>query len=120
MKVKTQRSKRPVVAVAKAGTGRRKVAKRPGKKYKLSLYVTGATGRSTTAVANLKSLCDKYLPENYELEIVDIYQKPEMVKEKNIIAAPTLIKTFPLPLRKFIGDMSNTSHLLAGLEVKDA
>lgn len=87
------------------------------RKYLLRLYVSGATSRSTRAIANLKSLCEKHLEEDYELEIVDIYQHPELAKKVQLIAAPTLVKEFPLPLRKFIGDMSNTEHLLAGLEV---
>lgn len=86
-------------------------------KYKLRLYVTGATNRSTKAIANLKNLCEQYLKAGYELEIVDIYQKPELARTVQLVAAPTLIKEFPLPLRKFIGDMSNTEHLLAGLEI---
>lgn len=85
--------------------------------YRLRLYVSGATGRSTRAIANLKALCERHLPGNYDLEIVDIYQRPELASKIQLIAAPTLVKEFPLPLRKFIGDMSNTEHLLAGLEI---
>jgi circadian clock protein KaiB len=90
------------------------------RKYRLRLYVTGVTNRSTRAITNLKALCEKYLASGYELEIVDIYQKPELARQVQLIAAPTLVKEFPLPLRRFIGDMSNTEHLLAGLEVVGA
>jgi circadian clock protein KaiB len=90
---------------------------KPQRKYRLRLYVTGATSRSTRAIENLKTLCEQHLAEDYELEIVDIYQKPELAKQVQLIAAPTLVKEFPLPLRRFIGDMSNTEHLLAGLEI---
>jgi circadian clock protein KaiB len=84
----------------------------------MRLYVTGATPRSSRAIANLRKLCDEYLGGRYELEIVDVYQRPEMAREGQIIAAPTLVKSFPLPLRRFIGDMSNTANLLAGLEIR--
>ncbi len=86
--------------------------------YTMRLYVTGATPRSSRAIANLRKLCDQYLPGRYKLEIVDVYQQPELAREGQIIAAPTLVKSFPLPLRRFIGDMSNTANLLAGLDVR--
>src|SRR5712671_7254698 len=96
-------------------------ASRPRRKpawYTTRLYVTGATPRSSRAIANLRKLCDQYLPGRYKLEIVDVYQQPELAREGQIIAAPTLVKSFPLPLRRFIGDMSNTANLLAGLEIR--
>lgn len=84
----------------------------------MRLYVTGATPMSSRAIANLRQLCDEYLPGKYTLEIVDVYQRPELAREGQIIAAPTLVKSFPLPLRRFIGDMSNKASLLAGLNVR--
>jgi circadian clock protein KaiB len=84
----------------------------------MRLYVTGATPRSSRAITNLRKLCDEYLAGRYKLEIVDVYQQPELAREGQIIAAPTLVKSFPLPLRRFIGDMSNTANLLAGLEIE--
>ena len=100
----------------------RKPSPRTGKKTKRSkyimrLYVTGATPRSTRAITNLRRLCDEHLSGRYELEVVDVYQQPRLAVEGQIIAAPTLVKSLPLPLRKFIGDMSNTQTILAGLEV---
>lgn len=86
--------------------------------YSMKLYVTGATPRSTRAVTNLRRLCEQYLPGQYELEVIDVYQQPDQVREGQIIAIPTLVKTMPLPLRKFIGDMSNVQNLLAGLEIQ--
>ncbi|MGH7971856.1 MAG: circadian clock KaiB family protein, partial [Limisphaerales bacterium] len=83
------------------------------------LYVTGATPRSTRAVTNLRRLCEEHLPGRYELEVIDIYQQPGLAAKGQIIAAPTLVKQLPLPLRKFIGDMSDTQSLLTGLEVVD-
>jgi circadian clock protein KaiB len=86
--------------------------------YTMRLYVTGATSRSSRAIANLRKLCDQYLAGRYKLEVVDVYQQPQLARDGQIIAAPTLIKSFPLPLRRFIGDMSNTANLLAGLDVQ--
>jgi len=87
------------------------------RKYFMRLYVTGATPRSTRAITNLRRLCDEHLPGRYELEVIDIYQQPKLAAEGHIIAAPTLVKALPLPLRKFIGDMSDAKTVLAGLEV---
>jgi len=84
----------------------------------MRLYVTGATPKSTRAITNLRKLCDEYLAGKYTLEIVDVYQQPELAREGQIIAAPTLVKSFPLPLRRFIGDMSNTTNLLTGLDIE--
>jgi len=89
-----------------------------GQKYSMCLYVTGATARSSRAIANLRRLCEKYLAGRYKLKIVDVYQQPRLALKGQIIAAPTLVKAFPLPLRKFIGDLSNLESLLAGLEIQ--
>jgi circadian clock protein KaiB len=97
-----------------SGSGKKAKAKA---KYAMRLYITGATPRSSAAVTNLRKLCDKYLPGEYDLRIIDIYQQPQLASEGQVIAAPTLVKSFPLPLRRFIGDMSNTENLLAGLEI---
>jgi len=86
--------------------------------FTMRLYVTGATPKSSRAITNLRKLCDEYLAGKYTLEIVDVYQQPELAREGQIIAAPTLVKSFPLPLRRFIGDMSNTANLLAGLNIE--
>ena len=86
--------------------------------YAMRLYVTGATPRSSRAITNLRKLCDQYIAGRYKLEVIDVYQRPELAREGQIIAAPTLVKSFPLPLRRFIGDMSNTTNLLAELDVQ--
>jgi circadian clock protein KaiB len=86
--------------------------------YVLRLYVVGLSPRSRQAINNIKKLCDEYLKGRYELEVIDIYQQSEMAKEAQLIAAPTLIKKLPLPLRRFIGDMSNKERILVGLGVK--
>jgi len=87
-------------------------------RYVLRLYIAGTTPRSTRAVMNIKEICETALSSRYELEVIDIYQQPDMAKDQQIIAAPTLIKELPLPLRKFIGDMSDTEKILVGLNVK--
>jgi circadian clock protein KaiB len=84
----------------------------------MKLYVTGATPRSTRAITNLKRLCEEHLTGRYELEVIDVYQQPGLARAGQIIAAPTLVKSLPLPLRKFIGDMSNEENLLAGLNIQ--
>jgi circadian clock protein KaiB len=87
-------------------------------KYLLRLYVTGTTPRSLTAVANVKKICEEHLQGRYDLEVIDIYQQPTLAKGEQIIAAPTLIKKLPLPLRKFIGDMADRERILVGLDLK--
>lgn len=86
--------------------------------YAMKLYVTGATPRSTRAIANLRRLCEEHLAGRYELEVIDVYQQPNLARAGQIIAVPTLVKSLPLPLRRFIGDMSNKENLLAGLDIQ--
>ncbi|MGB5217691.1 MAG: circadian clock KaiB family protein [Smithella sp.] len=87
-------------------------------KHVLRLYVTGMTPKSTMAIANVQKLCEKYLQGCYELEVIDIYQQPKLAKGEQIIATPTLIKKLPLPLRKLIGDMSDTERFLVGIDLR--
>ena len=89
----------------------------PEDRYVLRLYVTGMTPRSARAVKNLQLICDEYLKGRYDLEVVDIYQQPALVRGEQIIAAPTLIKKLPLPMRRIIGDMSNRERVLLGLDL---
>jgi circadian clock protein KaiB len=86
-------------------------------KYVLRLYVTGMTPKSINAVQNIRQICEENLKGRYELEVIDIYQHPECTKKEEIIAAPTLIKKLPLPLRKFIGDMSDKEKIIVGLNL---
>jgi circadian clock protein KaiB len=85
--------------------------------YVLRLFVTGLTPRSTRAISNLKAICNEYLLGRYDLEVIDIYQQPELTKGEQIIAAPTLIKKQPLPIRRIIGDMSRRDLVLSGLDL---
>jgi len=86
-------------------------------KYILRLYVTGSTGRSLRAVHNLKKLCEEYLSDDYDLEVIDIYKDPAAAREAQIIAAPTLVKKLPQPIRRLVGDLSNTQKVLIGLDI---
>ena len=85
--------------------------------YVLRLYIAGITPKSTRAIANIKKICEQELKGRYELDIVDIYQQPELAQTAQIIAAPTLIKELPLPLRKVIGDLSDTERVIVGLNL---
>jgi circadian clock protein KaiB len=86
--------------------------------YVLRLYVSGQTPRSITAIENMRRICAEHLSQRYSLEIIDIYLHPEACQQQQIIAAPTLIKVLPLPLRRIIGDLSNTEKVLVGLELR--
>ena len=86
--------------------------------YVLRLYVAGATPRSIRAIDNVKAICEEHLRERYELEVIDLYQQPVLAMGEQIIAAPTLIKELPEPLRRIIGDMSSTEKILVGLDLK--
>ncbi len=88
------------------------------KKFVLKLYVSGATRRSSKAIENIRNFCETHLKGRYELEIIDIYQQPELLEKEQVVAAPTLIKQLPLPLRKLIGDMSDTEKIMIGLNIK--
>ena len=87
-------------------------------KYILRLYVAGITPKSTKAIANVKQICEEHLQGRYELEIIDIYQQPQLAQDEQIIAVPTLIKALPLPLRRLVGDMSDTERFLVGIDLK--
>ncbi len=87
----------------------------PPPRYVLRLYVAGLTPASTVAVARVKAVCEESLPGRYDLEVVDIYQQPQLAAKAQIVAVPTLVKELPGPLRKLIGDLSNKDRLLVGL-----
>jgi circadian clock protein KaiB len=91
-----------------------------GPRYLLRLFVSGTTARSTRAIENLKRLCDELLRERYTLEIIDIYQHPEAARDHQIVAAPTLVKVLPEPMRRIIGDLANTERVLHGLSLSGA
>jgi circadian clock protein KaiB len=86
--------------------------------YVLKLYITGTTPSSMKAMVNIRKICEEHLQGRYDLEVVDISQRPMLAEGEQIIAAPTLIKKLPLPLRRFIGDLSQTERILLGLDLR--
>jgi circadian clock protein KaiB len=106
-----------------AGAARRLAAKEAleaaSPRYVLRLYVTGTTPGSTRAIERVRSVCEEHLHGNFELEVIDIYQMPSLATDHQIIATPTLVKELPLPLRRFIGDLSNVERVLFGLDVRE-
>jgi len=88
------------------------------RRYVLRLYITGSTPKSQRAVENVKKICEEYLRDRYDLEVIDIYQKKVLDKDEQIIAVPTLIKELPAPLRRIIGDLSNKERVLLGLDLR--
>lgn len=88
-----------------------------GDAYVLSLYVTGSTPRSLRAIENITRICERHLKDQYTLRVVDLYQQPHLAAGESIIAAPTLIKHLPGPLRRLVGDMANEDRVLVGLNL---
>ena len=107
----------------------RKAAKKPtdkttgqdqssGKIWQLRLYVAGQTPKCLTALANLKKICEQHMPGEYEIEIVDLLEQPQLASGDQILAIPTLVRKLPEPIRKIIGDLSNTERVLVGLDLR--
>ncbi len=90
----------------------------PHEHYSLILYVTGTSPQSVRAIANIKKICEQHLQGRYELQVIDLYQQPQLALGEQIIAAPTLIKKLPSPLRRVIGDFSNAERVLVGLDLR--
>src|SRR5687768_6301081 len=90
---------------------------RADRRYKLKLYVASSGARSARAIVNVRQLCEEHLRGLYELDVIDIAQRPELAQAEQLVAAPTLIKLLPLPVRRFVGDMSQTASILRGLNV---
>jgi circadian clock protein KaiB len=89
-----------------------------GARYLLRLYIVGQAPSCTLAIAAIKNICETHLKDRYDLEVIDLYRQPLMAERDQIIAAPTLVKVFPAPLRRFIGDLSDTEQVLAGLDLQ--
>lgn len=85
--------------------------------YQLRLFITGSTPRSTRAIENLRKICEEKLDGRYELEVIDVYERPETTRDLQIVATPTLVKVLPEPLRRIIGDLSDELKVLAGLDL---
>ena len=86
--------------------------------WNLRLYVAGQTPKSLAAFANLKRLCEERLKERYTIEVIDLLQNPQLAKDDQILAIPTLVRKLPTPIRKIIGDLSNTERVLVGLDLR--
>lgn len=90
----------------------------PRQHYLLRLYVTGMTPRSTEAISTIKAICEQHLAGRYDLEVIDIYQHPDLARGEQIVAAPTLVRKLPPPLRRMIGDLSEGERVLSGLDLR--
>ncbi len=95
-----------------------KTKRKKSKKFVFHLFVAGMTPKSTMAITKVKTIIEKSFAGDYELKVVDLYKNPQAAKQEEIIAAPTLIKKLPLPIRRFIGDMSDARRILVGLDIK--
>lgn len=119
-KVVRTKSVPPAGRVARLGAGERPersaVATYP-RGFLFRLYVTGNTPASSRAIERVRRVCNEHLLDRYDLEVIDIYQKPALARDEQIIATPTLIKVLPVPPRRFIGDLSNVESLLLGLDL---
>jgi len=107
-----KKAKDPAKALARGA------AVRARERYLLRLYVAGITPKSERAIRSIKDICEQFLTDRYTLEIVDIYQQPDAVREEQIVVAPTLIKKLPLPLRRLIGDMADKEKVVVGLDLR--
>lgn len=96
-------------------TARRKAA---SSRYILKLYVAGQAPKSVNAIANIKRICEEHLQGRYQLEVIDLYQQPQLALGEQIIAVPTLLRKLPTPLRRIIGDLSNIERVLVGLDLR--
>lgn len=101
-----------------AGEFEKAIREHQGQRYVLRLYVAGMTPRSMEAIASITKICEEHLAGRHEIEVIDIYQHPEMAKDQQVIAAPTLIKALPPPLRKFIGSLADQERILRGLDIQ--
>jgi len=113
-KAKSRAVKKPPV---RSAAPKRKTPAAKSDRYQFQLYVTGTTIRSTQAVASIRALCEQHLPGRYQLEVIDMYQQPEQAALGQIIAAPTLIKTFPAPLMRMVGNLANREQVLVKLNL---
>ena len=95
----------------------KRVANHSQERYVLCLYVAGLTQRSTLAIERIRAICERYLSGRYELTVIDLYLQPEMARLAQIVVAPTLVKQSPSPKRLFIGDMTDETRILQGLQI---
>jgi len=108
------------MATSTAKKTKSKAAKSKADIWELRLYVAGQTPKSVTAFANLKKLCEEHLPGKYKIEVVDLLKNPQLAAGDQILAIPTLVRKLPQPIRKIVGDLSNTEKTLVGLNLIEA
>jgi circadian clock protein KaiB len=89
-------------------------------RWMLRLYVAGQTLKSIVARANLHKICEQYIPDRYQVDVIDLLENPQLAKGDQIVAIPTLVRDWPMPVRKIIGDLSNTDRVLIGLDIYPA
>jgi circadian clock protein KaiB len=94
-------------------------SRRSPKIYELRLYVAGQTPKSLAAFANLKKICEEYVPGQYHIEVIDLVKNPQLASGDQILAIPTLVRKLPEPIKKIIGDLSNTERVLVGLDIRE-
>jgi len=102
----------------RAGRRRPHSNRSPSKLWELRLYVAGQTPRSLTAFANLQQICEEHLKGRYRIEVIDLVERPQLSKGDQILAIPTLVRKLPEPVRKIIGDLSDTERVLVGLDLR--
>lgn len=96
----------------------KKAATESTEHWDLRLYVAGQTARAVTAFANLQKICEEHMPGQYRIEVIDLLKQPQLAKGDQILAVPTLVRKLPEPVRKIIGDLSNTERVLVGLDLR--
>jgi len=103
---------------AKSKAAPARAAEPDAERWLLKLYVAGTGSKSVAALANLKKICEQHVPSQYEIEVIDLFEHPQLAKGDQILAVPTLVRRLPAPIRKIIGDLSNTEKVLVGLDIK--
>lgn len=112
------KSTRPKIGMTTTAAFERALAEGSTEKYVLRLYISGMTPKSMRAIENLEAICSEYLKDRCEIEVIDIYQHPQLIRGEQIVAAPTLIKKLPVPLRRLVGDLSNKERVIFGLDLQ--
>ena len=121
--MKTRRVKRPASGSRRRparATGAAPARRKPDTLWRLRLYVAGQTPKSLTEFGNLKQICESYLNGSYSIEVIDLVERPHLARGDQILAIPTLVRKLPQPMRKIIGDLSDTERVLVGLDLRSA
>ena len=113
-----KRPKEPFSSRSRPSVSRKAITGADHKDWELRLYVAGQTPRSLTAFQNLKRICEEHLKDRYRIEVVDLLENPTLARGDQILALPTLVRKLPEPVRKIIGDLSNTERVLVGLDLR--